>query len=63
MKYLFFDIECSNCFNGVGKLCEFGYVLCDENLNVLKKDDIPMSPGKGEGNKFHLRGRKNEKDF
>lgn len=63
MKYLFFDIECSNCFNGIGKMCEFGYVLCDENLNVMKKGDIPMSPGKGEGNKFHLRGRKNEKDL
>ena len=63
MKYLFFDIECSNCFNGVGKMCEFGYVLCDENLNAIKKDDIPMSPGKGEGNRFHLKGRKNEKDL
>lgn len=63
MKYLFFDIECSNCFNGVGKMCEFGYVLTDENFNVIRKDDIPMSPGKGEGSRFHLRGRKNEKDL
>lgn len=63
MKYLFFDIECSNCFNGVGKMCEFGYVLTDENFNTLKKDDIPMSPGKGEGNRFHLRQRKGEKDL
>lgn len=63
MKYLFFDIECSNCFNGIGKMCEFGYVLTDENFNVLKKDDIPMSPGEGRGNRFHLKGRKNEKDL
>lgn len=63
MKYLFFDIECSNCFNGVGKMCEFGYVLTDENFKVIKKDDIPMSPGKGEGSRFHLRGRKNERDL
>lgn len=63
MKYLFFDIECSNCFNGVGKMCEFGYVLCDENLNVMKCNDIPMSPGKGRGNRFHLTGRKHEKDL
>ena len=63
MKYLFFDIECSNCFNGVGKMCEFGYVLTDENFHVMKSGDIPMSPGKGEGNRFHLKGRKNEKDL
>ena len=63
MKYLFFDIECSNCFKGIGKMCEFGYVLTDENFNVIKKDDIPMSPGRGEGNRFHLKGRKHEKDL
>ena len=63
MKYLFFDIECSNCFNGIGKMCEFGYVLTDEELNVIKSGDIPMSPGKGDGNRFHLKGRKHEKDL
>ena len=63
MKYLFFDIECSNCFNGVGKMCEYGYVLYDENLVYIKGDDIPMSPGKGEGNRFHLKSRKHEKDI
>ena len=47
MKYLFFDIECSNCFNGIGKMCEFGYVLTDESLRVMKSGEIPMSPGKG----------------
>ena len=62
MKYLFFDIECSNCFQGVGKMCEFGYVLTDENLVVMKTGDIPMSPGKGRGNRFNLTGRKHEKD-
>ena len=35
MKYLFFDIECANRLN---KICEFGYVLTDENFNILKKD-------------------------
>lgn len=53
MKYLFFDIECSNCFNGVGKMCEFGYVLTDENFKIIKMDDIPMSPGKGRECRFH----------
>ncbi len=63
MKYLFFDVECSNCFNGVGKMCEFGYVLTDDNLHTLKADDIPMSPGRGRGSKFNLKGRKYEKDL
>ena len=63
MKYLFFDIECSNCFNGVGKMCEFGYVLTDENFNIIKRGDIPMSPGKGRDCKFYLKGRKHEKDL
>lgn len=63
MKYLFFDIECSNCFNGVGKMCEFGYVLTDEDFNTIKCDDMPMSPGKGYDFRFHLKGRKNEKDL
>jgi hypothetical protein len=63
MKYLFFDIECSNCFNGVGKMCEFGYVLTDENFLVMKTGDIPMSPGKGRESRFYLKGRKHEKDL
>ena len=63
MKFLFFDVECSNCFNGIGKICEFGYVLTDENFKIIKADEIPMSPGNGEGSRFNLRGRKNEKDL
>ena len=63
MKYLFFDIECSNCFNGVGKMCEFGYVLMDEQCNIIKLGDIPMSPGRGGENRFYLKGRKHEKDL
>ena len=45
MKYLFFDIECSNCFGGKNKICEIGYVLTDENFNLILKEDIPISPG------------------
>ena len=63
MKYLFFDIECSNCFQGIGKMCEFGYVLTDESFNVIRQEEIPMSPGKGKGNRFHLKGRKHQKDL
>ena len=40
MKYLFFDIECSD-----GKhVCSFGYVLTDVNFVVLEKRDILMNP-------------------
>ena len=63
MKFLFFDVECSNCFNGIGKICEFGYVLTDENFNIIKANEIPMSPGRGRESRFNLRGRKYEKDL
>lgn len=40
MKYLFFDIECSD-----GKhICSFGYVLTDCNFVVLEKKDILINP-------------------
>jgi hypothetical protein len=62
MKYLFFDVECYNCHNGIGKICEFGYILTDENFKILAKDDIPMSPGRGHWNRFDLIGRKDEEN-
>ena len=50
MNYLFFDIECANCFLGKGKICSFGYVICDEHFNVLEQKDILINPKA----KFHL---------
>lgn len=44
MNYLFFDIECANCYGGRGKICSFGYVLTDEHLNILEKEDIIINP-------------------
>ena len=44
MNYLFFDIECANCFNNRGKICEFGYVLTDDKFNEIKKDNIIINP-------------------
>ncbi|MBO5440603.1 MAG: hypothetical protein J6A53_08115 [Clostridia bacterium] len=55
MKYVFFDIECANCFHGNGKICSFGYVVTDERFKILEKRDIPMNPH----SKFHLFGHKN----
>lgn len=40
MKYLFFDIECSD-----GKhICAFGYVIVDKNFNIIEKKDIAINP-------------------
>jgi hypothetical protein len=44
MNYLFFDIECANCFDGVGKICEFGYVLTDEKFSVIEENSFKMNP-------------------
>lgn len=53
MKYLFFDIECANCFNGQGKICSIGYVLADNNFNIIEQKDILINPD----SKFHLRNK------
>lgn len=55
MNYLFFDIECANCFNGKGKICSFGYVITDNDFNVIEKRDIVIDPHA----KFHLSGKGN----
>ena len=45
MKYLFFDIECANPkFNSI---CTFGYVITDEQFNVIEQKDILMNPETG----------------
>ncbi len=43
MRYLFFDIECANCF-GTAKICSFGYVLTDLSFRVLAKRDLIINP-------------------
>lgn len=55
MEYIFFDIECANCFHGRGKICSFGYVITDEFFNVISKNDILMNPH----SRFHLYGHGN----
>lgn len=45
MKYLFFDIECANCYNNCAKIFSLGYVITDENFNVLHdKEDVLINP-------------------
>ncbi|MBQ7225253.1 MAG: hypothetical protein IJX02_01475 [Clostridia bacterium] len=55
MEYIFFDIECANCFHGRGKICSFGYVITDEQFNIISKNDILMNPH----SRFHLCGHGN----
>ena len=54
---LFFDIECSNGHD----ICSFGYLLVDNNFNILIKEDLLINPNapfilakKGEKPKIQL---------
>ena len=44
MDYLFFDIECANCFDGRGKICEFGYVITDEHFKIKERNLFLVNP-------------------
>ena len=55
MRYLCFDIECCDGQH----ICEFGYVLIDENFSVLERDCITINPE----HKFKLTGREHESDI
>ena len=43
MDYLFFDIECANCFDG-GRICEFGYVITDEHFQIKERNLLLVNP-------------------
>ena len=57
MSLVFFDIECASVYKTTAKICAFGYVVCDENFNIIEKEDILINP-KGA---FHLTDSKGEK--
>lgn len=50
MNLLFFDIECANCFQGNGKICSFGWTLCNDSFQVISQVDLLINPK----SKFHL---------
>ena len=56
MKYLFFDIECASVHKNTAKICAFGFVLTDEQFQILEKEDVLINPQGG----FHLTDRKGE---
>ena len=57
MDLVFFDIECASVYKTSAKICAFGYVVCDENFNIIKKEDILINP-KGA---FHLTDSKGDR--
>lgn len=45
MKYLFFDIECANCYGNCAKIFSLGYVVTDEEFNILHPmEDVLINP-------------------
>ena len=58
-RLVFFDLECANCFDGVGKICEFGAVTTDLEFNVLKRDFMLINPE----DRFALAGRNGSPDL
>ncbi|MCR5458151.1 MAG: hypothetical protein K6F14_08790 [Clostridiales bacterium] len=57
MRYLSFDIECSD--GGKGAICSFGYIIADEELNIVEKRDILVNPEY----RFFLVGRRKRPDI
>lgn len=57
MNLVFFDIECASVNRTTAKICAFGYVVCDEKFNIIKKEDILVNPR----GRFHLTDRKGDK--
>ena len=43
-QFVFFDCVCANTFEGVGKICSLGYVITDDDLNVIESEDVVMNP-------------------
>jgi len=44
MNYLFYDLEYATSFGGVKVICEFGYVLTNDRLEVLERDNFVINP-------------------
>lgn len=44
MKYLFFDLEYATSKGGNIKICEFGYVVTNENFSILDRNNMIINP-------------------
>ncbi len=56
MRYLFIDIECAD---GNRAICEFGYVLTNNKLEIINKNNYIINPEC----EFNLTNRKGQKDL
>ena len=43
MQYLFFDLEKATSKKG-GRICEFGYVIVDENFKIIEENNLIINP-------------------
>lgn len=43
MQYLFFDLEKATSKKG-GRICEFGYVIVDENFKIVEENNLIINP-------------------
>ncbi len=57
MELVFFDIECASVYKTSARICAFGYVACDEQFNIIKKEDILVNPKSS----FHLTDSRGER--
>lgn len=44
MEYLVIDTESCTGKDNDGSLCSIGYCVCDENLNIIKQEDVLFNP-------------------
>ena len=44
MEYLVIDTESCTGRSDDGSLCSLGYAICDENLNVIRQEDLLFNP-------------------
>ena len=44
MRYLFFDLEFASTRDNVRKICEFGYVVTDEDFDLIEKGNMIIDP-------------------
>ena len=43
-ELVFFDLECANENDGIGKICEFGAVVTDADFNILRRVHYLINP-------------------
>ena len=44
VRYLFFDLEYATSSGGNMKICEFGYVITNENFKVIERNNLIINP-------------------